>query len=237
MNTKIYKCECGKEFTNPQSFNGHKSSCKIHLTALGKPLTRSSLYNPESQAKAHATVARNYALKREEALSRWVAEQHVCETCGKVMTEKFGSGRFCSRACANTRSHSEETRKKQSIATKANAAKKAGSNVRIAKVKRIPTNLLELSKRTVSKIVIRMALPCSCCDTYVPGVAWDIHHIVPRKEGGPDTADNLTYICPNCHRISHTDISLLPNKLIPLDKYLEIKGKKWQDYYFAKVSK
>ena len=26
-----YKCECGKEFTNSQAFNGHKSHCKIHL--------------------------------------------------------------------------------------------------------------------------------------------------------------------------------------------------------------
>ena len=28
------------------------------------------------------------------------------------MTEKFGSGRFCSRACANAREHSEESKKK-----------------------------------------------------------------------------------------------------------------------------
>ena len=25
------KCICGKEFTNPQAFNGHKSHCEIHL--------------------------------------------------------------------------------------------------------------------------------------------------------------------------------------------------------------
>ena len=35
-----------------------------------------------------------------------------CENCGKLVTEKFGSGRFCSRSCANTRHHSKETRNK-----------------------------------------------------------------------------------------------------------------------------
>ena len=28
------------------------------------------------------------------------------------MTEKYGSGRFCSRACANSRTHDEETKQK-----------------------------------------------------------------------------------------------------------------------------
>lgn len=49
----------------------------------------------------------------------WVAEQHVCNRCGKIMTKKFGSGNFCSRACANTREHSEETRKKMSESAEA----------------------------------------------------------------------------------------------------------------------
>lgn len=35
---KIYKCECGKEFTYYQSFNGHKTHCKIHREAVGKPI-------------------------------------------------------------------------------------------------------------------------------------------------------------------------------------------------------
>ena len=43
------------------------------------------------------------------------------------------------------------------------------------------------------------------------------------------------YICPNCHRICHTDKNLLSNKLVTLEDFLESSGKKWQDYYFAKV--
>ena len=37
---------------------------------------------------------------------------YTCERCGKVTEEKFGSGRFCSRACANTRERSSEVKEK-----------------------------------------------------------------------------------------------------------------------------
>jgi hypothetical protein len=40
---------------------------------------------------------------------------YICEKCGKETAEKFGSGRFCSRACANSRERPEATRKKISI--------------------------------------------------------------------------------------------------------------------------
>jgi hypothetical protein len=33
---KTYICECNREFNNPQSFNGHKSHCKIHMIAMNK---------------------------------------------------------------------------------------------------------------------------------------------------------------------------------------------------------
>lgn len=234
---KKYTCECGKEFTNSQAFNGHKSSCKIHFVAVGKEISKSNNYNPEIQAKAHASVARNAAIKRQQQLKQWVAEQHSCERCGKIMLEKFGSGRFCSKACANTREHSQETRNKLSKAAVLQAAKrpKPTNNIRVAKVERLPTTILDLSKRTVSKLMIRMQLPCSCCGVYIPGVVWDIHHIKPRHLGGNDLANNLTYICPNCHRICHTDTNLLVKPLISLEEYLQIKNINWQDYYFAKV--
>ena len=47
---------------------------------------------------------------------------YICERCGKVVedSDKFGSGRFCSRSCANSRQHSEETKHKLSIAAKNN---------------------------------------------------------------------------------------------------------------------
>ena len=31
----------------------------------------------------------------------------------------------------------------------------------------------------------------------------DIHHLVYLADGGPDTADNLLALCPNCHALHH----------------------------------
>lgn len=234
---KKYICECGKEYTNSQAFNGHKSHCKIHFEAVGKDINKSNNYNPEVQAKAHATVSKNNAAKRQRQLEQWIAEQHECERCGKIMTEKFASGRFCSKTCANTRDCSPETREKLSRAAKEQAAKrpKPVNTIRIAKVERIPTSILDLSRRTVSKLMLRMHLPCSCCGVYIPGVVWDIHHIKPKHLGGSDLANNLTYICPNCHRVCHTDTKLLIKPLVSLEEYLKLKNINWQDYYFAKI--
>lgn len=37
--------------------------------------------------------------------------EYKCEKCGKLVIEKYGSGRFCSRKCANSRIHTEEQKK------------------------------------------------------------------------------------------------------------------------------
>ena len=31
----------------------------------------------------------------------------------------------------------------------------------------------------------------------------EIHHIIPKSEGGNDTADNLVLLCHECHRKIH----------------------------------
>lgn len=31
IEVKEFVCECGRKFNNGQSFNGHKSHCKIHM--------------------------------------------------------------------------------------------------------------------------------------------------------------------------------------------------------------
>lgn len=37
---------------------------------------------------------------------------YKCEKCGKEVTEKFGSGRFCSKSCANSRVRPQEVKDK-----------------------------------------------------------------------------------------------------------------------------
>lgn len=32
---------------------------------------------------------------------------------------------------------------------------------------------------------------------------WELHHVQPLAEGGPDTVENAVCLCPNCHRAMH----------------------------------
>ncbi len=91
----------------------------------------------------------------------------------------------------------------------------------------IPKNIFDLSKRTISKIIKRLDLKCSRCG-WDEGVC-DIHHINPKNNGGTDDHTNLTYICPNCHRLAHMG-KILSNELITLDIYI---GDKWKDFYYG----
>lgn len=43
-------------------------------------------------------------------LQRWVEEKHTCERCGKVMLNKYASGRFCCSECVHKRKQSEVTK-------------------------------------------------------------------------------------------------------------------------------
>ena len=95
----------------PNSFNGHKSHCVVHLEKTGRLHIRQQV-DATNGAKSGKTLKDHHKYKKQDELNLWVSEKHTCEKCGKVMTEKFGSGRFCSRNCANGRKHSEETKNK-----------------------------------------------------------------------------------------------------------------------------
>lgn len=112
---EIYKCVCGREFMNAQQFNGHKSHCKTHqLDKYGNL----DIYNKVKSAfSSGASISRKRQSekakeKRKTSTQKWIDEKRQCENCGKIMAVFYGSGRFCSRSCANTRQHSDETKAK-----------------------------------------------------------------------------------------------------------------------------
>jgi hypothetical protein len=168
-----------------------------------------------------------------------------CEYCEKEHNGEYGSGRFCDYVCARGFSTKDkrseinekvsrtlsgydgELTKQQRIQLK--IADKHASYVRETEVK----SLLELSPRTVSKILKRMKIGCSCCGWLVEGVSCDIHHINEKKNGGTDEHTNLTYVCPNCHRLIHSG-KIDKEKLVNLYDYI---GDSWKDYYYVKNDK
>lgn len=119
--SKNYVCECGKEFDNLQKFNGHKSHCQIHyLHKYGNDQKYAEQKKLEKYylSQGPKEISNKSKKLREDSRLKWEMEKHTCERCGKVMTEKFGSGRFCSRNCANKRVQSNRTKTKISIKIK-----------------------------------------------------------------------------------------------------------------------
>ena len=168
---------------------------------------------------------------------------NICENCNIEHNGEYGSGRFCSVKCARgfstkekrkeinekvsdtlIKRHHGDLTKQQYVQRK--IAEKHASYERLKET----TSILDMSKRTTMKILRRMKLPCFTCGWYHEGVVGDVHHIIPRKNGGNDENSNLTYICPNCHRLVHSDI-IKPSELITIEDYL---GDSWKKYYYTK---
>lgn len=63
---KKYVCECGKEFINPQSFNGHKSHCSVHLTLCDKLYVKENIKKALLQGSKKGPKTK--ALKKEQKL-------------------------------------------------------------------------------------------------------------------------------------------------------------------------
>lgn len=138
-----YKCECGKEFDNPQKFNGHKSQCTTHLILFGKIEARDEKSKKfiNGGLKANCDRKEKAAKLKQENINKWISEKHICEKCGKIMTEKFGTGRFCSISCSNSRQFPQALRDKIS-----NKLKKTPTQPPKKRVKQMIINGQKLAK-------------------------------------------------------------------------------------------
>ena len=149
--TKTYQCECGKILYSSQSFNGHRSACKVYLEACGKSFEQIMSRRNKS---ANRSRSENTRARKQAMLNQWIAEQHTCDKCGKVMTVKFGSGRFCSQPCANSHKKSNESKIKVSETLKKLSGQKAAKN----SIKK--KNQIEAYNKSPAKCVICSADLC-----------------------------------------------------------------------------
>lgn len=95
----MYKCVCGKEFDTANKLNGHRSGCKQYLGE--ERYYRIHKSRVAAGVKGSNIVNQNRIKSKQQKLQDWLNEKHICETCGCVMTEYYGSGRFCNKSCAN----------------------------------------------------------------------------------------------------------------------------------------
>ena len=167
--------------------------------------------------------------------------------------------KHCSRACANSHVYTDEIRNKISESVKKYNEKNKKEKVykyicdkcgkefesdhrlrndrkhhcedckrAVPHSKKGNISLTDLSKRTISKILKRAEKECQLCGWKESSC--DIHHIIPRKEGGSDESTNLIVVCPNCHRILHTIKNRFPLDLL-ISKSIFYTFKDWKDYY------
>ena len=121
---KEYVCTCGKICYTPSSFGGHKQQCEVFIKEKYGSLEAYYTIKNRSSAKGGETLRKQHADRKAIQLANWIAEKHICEKCGILMTSKFSTGRFCSRACANSRVHTEETKQRISDKLTVNKAPK-----------------------------------------------------------------------------------------------------------------
>lgn len=164
---KDYVCECGKHFTNSQSFNGHRCHCVVHLKLKGTYEWHRLLQQKFSSVASIAASAARLA-KKQAQLEQWIAEKHTCEHCGKLMTTKYASGRFCSRACANSKHHTEETKLRISSALTGRSFSSSLANV--------PARVCRVCGTTfVSRAYQGDTCSSSCFDALLFSLAQDLH--------------------------------------------------------------
>lgn len=172
--------------------------------------------------------------------------KRICELkeCGKTFETSDRRQRFCSHSCAasaTTRGRKLTEAQKQAVSR---SLKKFWKKKRLAdpNYKQYmqqmgqnsqkgkhgePRNIFDMSYSTKLKVIKRMRLPCSVC-------GWDeelcdLHHIRGRGGKDPHNHNNLTNLCPNCHRLAQRGLIAVED-LVTLEEHI---GDKWLSYYYG----
>lgn len=166
----------------------------------------------------------------------------TCLLCGKELSK--GQKKFCCSSHAATYNNSHRMLKNKDKTKEAKCIV-CGKQIEIkyhASIKKCKCDeckshkrphhkeaktILDYSKRTVANILKRAHIGCSICGWNESSC--DIHHIIPRSNGGGDEMSNLIIVCPNCHRICHTTQKYSKEYLqkLSMDKVFS----NWKDFY------
>lgn len=172
----------------------------------------------------------------------------ICKSCGKEfeVDSRTKRKKFCNLSCSatynneNKGSLSEEHKLNISNSLKQKwdkspevfssgekHSKTVGKATRGKFNNKEVKSILEYSTRTVQKIMKRLDLACSNCGW--DNTTCDIHHINGRKIDDCDNHNNLSLLCPNCHRLVHEG-KLDNSELKTLNETIPDN---WRDYYYG----
>ena len=179
-----------------------------------------SKYSPKKFCSRKCANSREQTKEIRESKSKKLQKETNCKYCGVTYKSVSGAATH-EKSCLDNpnRVPGSFFNKVHTLDTKIKQGQKNGMGLRI------PASLLDMSKRTSSKIMKRLGIGCFTCGWDLGSC--DIHHILPVSKGGSDDNGNLTYICPNCHRLAHE------NKLTTFTSVEEKVGEEWRKCYFA----
>ena len=61
----------------------------------------------------------------------------------------------------------------------------------------------ETKHRRIRSLLLKHGGLCADCGCRIAETGYQIHHVVPKSQGGSDRLDNLILLCPNCHAARH----------------------------------
>lgn len=74
-----------------------------------------------------------------------------------------------------------------------------------------------ISKSTRKRVYRRDGYRCALCDD---PRRLQVHHVISRGQGGPETEMNLITLCPRCHMLCHgQDIDRLGKTVEEMEQY------------------
>lgn len=166
-----------------------------------------------------------------------------CVVCDVIFVPSHSKVKCCGRDCTKKYRKlycptSKETREKISASLKLHFEEKGtqtkgeshsaavGAGTR-GKYNKDPQSILDLSSRTIRKVLKRLDIGCVRCGW--KETICDIHHIKGRKGENPNNHDNLAYLCPNCHRLFHAK-KFSSEEII---NFKEQVGDSWKNKYFG----
>ena len=134
-----------------------------------------------------------------------------CLKCKKLHNGQFGSGKYCSRQCANSRQWSNEINSQRSKSNKKawKELSKLDQQVHIARLKHQYTekrSFEEMSPNCKKKVILReqnnKCLLCGISSWQDNPLTLQLDHIDGNNQN--NERNNLRCICPNCHSQTKT---------------------------------
>lgn len=192
----------------------------IECPKCGNDFDDYSKWGPKKFCSRKCANSRSQTAEVREKKSRALQKETECQYCKTVLKSVSGARTHELHCLENPhRIPGIFFNKTHTVGTKKQQGKNNAMGVKV------PKSLLDMSKRTSSKVMKRLGIGCFTCGWDLGSC--DIHHIVPRSQGGTDLNENLTYICPNCHRLAHE------GKLTTFTTVEEKVGNVWRDHYYA----